>query len=160
MSKQRRMGWLSIFVGALALTSQAWAGNGCHNINATLVGGFVGPLNTAGEMIGGGLLNGTTAFTGDDLEFSAGLAPTVPASTASYTGVLVITTRHGALSLRDVGIFDTDVAGGEGEFSSRARVIGGTGRFTGASGILFFHGDTAEDFTFEADVSGEICLAL
>jgi hypothetical protein len=39
-------------------------------------------------------------------------------------------------------------------------VIGGTGRFAGASGILFFHGDTAEDFTFTADVSGEICLAL
>ena len=159
MRVNRRVVSFLIAIGVLALPSRVWADDSCHKINAILVGGFVGALQTAGEMRGGGLLKGTTAFTGDDLEPSAGLTPVVPASTASYTGVLVITTKRGTLSLRDVGIFDTDIAGGEGEFSSRARVIGGTGRFTGASGLLFFHGDTADDFTFEAEVSGEICLA-
>lgn len=160
MNKQRKLAWCLVgLFGALALGSQAWAGDGCRKVNATLKGGFTGALSTAGEITGGGRLNGTTAFTGDGLAPAAGVAPIVPESTASYTGVLVITTRHGTLSLRDVGIFDTDVAGGDGEFTSRARVIDGTGRFAGATGILFFHGDTAEDFTFKADVSGEICPA-
>lgn len=131
----------------------------CFGVDgATLTGQFTGPLDTAGTLKGAGLLNGSTSFAGDATAPSAGLPEShVPPETASYTGVLTITTQHGKLILRDVGIFDTDVTGGEGEFTSRARVLEGTQRFAGATGILFFWGDTRDDFTFTAQAYGTVC---
>jgi hypothetical protein len=158
MKALRNLVLSTLFVAVALGLGPAQANDRCREIDAKLVGQFVGPLNTAGTIHGGGLLNGTTAFTGDALAPSAGLATTlVPATTVSYTGVLVITTHRGTLTLRDIGIFDTDLAK-DGEFSSRSRVVAGTGRFAGASGILFFHGDSLPDATFTAEVNGTICL--
>lgn len=165
MGRLGRMLAISLVVGTLV---GAWAAFGwgqaaqdCEAVEGTLNGGFVGPLSTAGTMDSRDkLLEGaTTSFEGEGVSASAGLDPSlVPPSTISYTGLLTITTGEGTLTLRDVGIFDTDVAGGDGEFASRSRVVAGTGRFAGAAGILFFHGDTAPDFTFIAPFSGQICV--
>jgi hypothetical protein len=145
--------------GLSATPSHAEPDQKCVTVNnATLTGQFTGPLDTAGTLKGAGVLNGSTSFSGDALAPSAGLPDDlVPADTASYTGVLTLTSRHGVVTLRDVGIFDTDIAAGDGEFTSRARVIDGTGRFADSTGILFFWGDTHEDLTFTATVNGEVC---
>lgn len=132
----------------------------CFDVeDASLEGQFTGPLSTAATLKGAGQLNGSTEFTGQDSEPSAGLdSNLVPGSTVSYTGILKITTNHGVLTLRDVGIFDTDVAGGDGEFTSRSRVLSGTQRFEDATGLMFFHGDTQSDSTFTAEANGQVCV--
>jgi hypothetical protein len=111
-------------------------------------------LCTAGVFEGDRLLRGTTLFVGDAAVPSAGMPDFEPPSTLSYTGRITITTRFGTLTTRDTGIFDT---AGTGLFASRDLVIGGTGIFAGASGTIFFTGTGVT--TFDADASGEICLA-
>jgi hypothetical protein len=148
-------------LGSFATFGWGQAGQDCEAVEGTLNGAFVGPLSTAGTIDSNDKLlqQATTSFQGDGLAASAGLDPSlVPPSTVSYTGLLTITTPEGTLTLRDVGIFDTDVGGGDGEFASRSRVVTGTERFAGATGILFFHGDTAPDFTFSAPFDGQICV--
>jgi hypothetical protein len=72
-------------------------------------------------------------------------------------GTFVIETGQGTLTLRDVGVFDSNLSV-DGEFTSRGRVIGGTGRWEGASGVVFFYGDTEPDETFTAEANGTVCV--
>jgi hypothetical protein len=109
-------------------------------------------LCTAGVYEGDQLLRGTTAFVADGLAPSAGLPSSEPPSTLSYSGLLTITTRHGTLTTRDTGIFDTAA----GLFSSRDTIVSGTGIFAGATGHIFFHGTGTT--SFESTATGEICL--
>ena len=168
MGKKRRiiagvislLGLALIFAlaGSLAGHSQAQANVECEDIETTLTANFTGPLSTAG-VVADGLLAGTTVFTGDNSAISAGMSgPTAPpATTLSYTGVLVFTTAEGTLTTRGVGIFDTAPTA-MGEFSQFDRVIAGTGKFSGATGRLWFFGDS--DFsalTTDSAVIGEIC---
>jgi hypothetical protein len=107
---------------------------------------------TSGVFTGDDLLNGTTLANADGVAESAGMPDAEPPSTISFDTIYTITTRHGTISFNDTGIADT-VAG---LFAERMVVIGGTGRFSHASGHLFFVGTGVT--TFEADVTGEICL--
>ena len=131
----------------------------CFTVNGgTIEGQLTSPTTTAGTLRGAGPLNGSTALTIEELAQSAGLsAATVPPTTVSYTGEFERTTTQGTLTLRDVGIFDSDIST-DGEFTSRGRVIGGTGRWTEATGVLFFWGDTEGDGTFTAEANGTVCI--
>ncbi|MDH3910862.1 MAG: hypothetical protein OEU09_06155, partial [Rhodospirillales bacterium] len=93
-------------------------------------------LCTTGVISGGGILRGTTSFTALALGPAAG----EPVTTLSYSGELVVTTKHGAITFSDAGIFDTDPA--VSAFSELDRVVdgSGSGRFLGASGLLFIAG--------------------
>jgi hypothetical protein len=103
-------------------------------------------------------LNGSTALAIEALVPSAGLPEAVvPTATVSYTGVFEIATNQGTLTLRDVGIFDSDLST-DGEFTSRGRVVSGTGRWEGAAGVVFFWGDTESDGTFTAEANGTVCI--
>ena len=68
-----------------------------------------------------------------------------------------IITNQGTLTLRDVGVFDSDLPA-DGEFTSRGRVIEGTGRWKEATGVVFFWGDTEPDGTFTAEANGTVCI--
>jgi surface protein len=143
------------------------AAQSCEEVEGVVDGTVSGEFSTVGELSTVGtirsrdriLRDATTRFVGGADAASAGLGALVQPSTVSYTGILTVETPRGTLTLRDVGIFDSDIARGDGEFASRARVVSGTGQFEGASGILFFHGDINPDLTFEAPFTGTVCLA-
>lgn len=112
-------------------------------------------LCTAGVINDSGFLLGTTQLIGEQLAPRAGLGEGSPETTMAYTGTLTITTKTGALHLRETGLFDTAYPGGL--FTSMDVVEGGTGRFAGAAGYLTFRGTGLSAFVDE--FSGEICLA-
>jgi hypothetical protein len=108
--------------------------------------------DTVSHIIGGGIIHGTT---------SARLFPTSfnpVTGIETFEGVLVLTTRHGTLTLAITnGVFDTLT----GEFSNDSQVVSGTGRFDGAGGGLFFHGFVAADGSFTDDeISGVISVQV
>ena len=137
-------------------------GDNCHKINSTLVGAFAIPPDCAsplglcshGQIIGGGILNGTSQATLLSVAPSAGLGSFVPASTISVVEDSVITTAHGTLTLREIGIVDN----ANGDILSLLNVVGGTQRFEGATGSLRFTGKFTAPTEFAGDLSGEICL--
>jgi hypothetical protein len=146
---------LGLLILLLATAAPAFAVETCHVVNAKGVGQITtfdpvgGTGTTTSRIIGGGLLHGTTAadlvFTSPDL--------------TTFEGTLVLTTDQGTLTLFVFnGVFDLTT----GEFSSDSTVIGGTGRFEGATGSLYFHGFTDfSDFSFVDDeISGNICADL
>jgi hypothetical protein len=71
-------------------------------------------------------------------------------------GILEITTRKGTLTTRGIGVFETAPSGIGVQFD---RVLGGTGLFAGATGVLYYT-FTADETgaAFTSVVSGEICV--
>ncbi len=108
---------------------------------------------TAGKIFRGGLLNGTTFYVVESVGPGAGVGLD-PAEVLSYAGELTITTRHGTLFTRDLGVVDY----AEGVFSEYDIVTGGTGIFEGATGKLFIFGSATPE-SFRGKIEGEICLA-
>jgi hypothetical protein len=151
--------------GAVALTAGRSAAaeerQRCHRVHggiraSVVAQGCTSPVGlcTAGEFHGDGLLNGTTSLTADGIVPAAGMPAVEAPTTLSYSGLLTITTPHGTLTTRDTGIFDT---AGIGLFASRDVIVAGTGIFAGATGHIFYTGTGTT--SFDADASGEICLA-
>jgi hypothetical protein len=104
--------------------------------------------------IHGGPLHGATTFSALGAAPSAGMPNAEPASVLSYSGRLTITTRCGAITVRDVGVLDNDNLA----FSEIDRVVAGTGEYAGASGVFFAVGEVIDDGAgFRGELSGEIC---
>jgi hypothetical protein len=99
-----------------------------------VVEGCTSPVGscTVGSITNGGFLNGETSFTAFGAAIAAGMNGIEPDSTSSYSGLLTITTKHGILTISDVGVFDTAM----GKFSEIDRVIEGTGMFQESTGVL------------------------
>jgi hypothetical protein len=145
---------LLVLWGLGTITSiQAQSSGQTLNIHGRGFGNVIG-ATTSGFIIGAGVLNGTTQATFTDSKASGGGLLGVDTATLSYVAALVINTKRGNVTTQDVGIFDT----ANGKFSSVSKVTGGTGRFAGAKGFLFFHGDVFPDGRFASEVSGEIEL--
>ena len=128
----------------------------CHKINAKGEGSITSQTpaetDTQSQIIGGGIIHGTTTAQ----LFPTGFDPVTGIET--FEGTLVLTTRHGTLTLEiSNGVLDTLT----GEFSNDSQVMDGTGRFEGATGALTFHGFVAADGTFTDDaINGEMCVDL
>jgi hypothetical protein len=123
-----------------------------HKINATGEGAFIGPTTTESQIIGGGILHGTTTAE----LIIIGTDPTTGALT--YVGTLVLTSEHGTLTL---SIFDGLYDPVTGEFSNDSTVASGTDEFAGATGALYFHGFVFPDGTFIDDaIVGEVYVDL
>jgi hypothetical protein len=99
-------------------------GSDGHPIHTTISAHLTGPTSTVG-VIPSGLLRGTTAFSA-----------TFTDAQGDYVGTLVITTKHGTLTLHDQGNLNP----ASGQFTDHLTVVGGTGRFAGATGELFDQG--------------------
>lgn len=142
---------VAVIVWSVLASSWVQAGEVCIPINAKAKGMFTGPTTTASQIIGGGILHGTTTAV---VEVTGVIAPGV----VSFVSTLALTTKHGALTLFFAdGVFNLVT----GEFSADSVVVGGTGRFAGASGELFFHGFSFPDGTFiDDEISGEICVIV
>lgn len=159
LSRRTTLGMIGL--GALGIAAstpgRAAPNEQCFTVNGGIIEGrLTSPVTTEGTLRGAGPLNGSTALTIEEVAASAGLSG-VPADTLSYTGTFEITTNRGTLTLRDVGVFDSDLST-DGEFASRGRVIAGTGRWEGATGVLFFFGDAGPDGAFTAEANGTVCV--
>jgi hypothetical protein len=108
---------------------------------------------TKGTIDGNHGLDGTTFFS---LE-STGTPPATSPGTGSYSGVFTITTDQGELVLRETGVNYPRRGNPEGGFlSSIIEVTSGTGRYEGATGIMFFHGRSLNG-TFDVKLVGTLC---
>ena len=141
--------FLFVVVGTLLTVSQAQAAVSCHKINAKGVGQDLGGGVTEADIIGGGLLQGSTAGTFEITGFSG--------TVASIAGTVVFTTNKATLTVTVAGIFDV----GTGEFSASGTVTGATGKLAGATGTLLLEGiEDLSDGRFVEDVTGTICVDL
>src|SRR5262245_31014379 len=113
------------------------------------------PLNfcTKGTIDGNHGLEGTTFFS---VEGGAAVPPTSP-GIRSYSGVFTITTELGQLVSRETGVTYPRPGNPEGGvLSSIIEVTSGTGRYQGATGIMFFHGRSLSG-TFDVKMTGTLC---
>lgn len=111
-----------------------------------------GDGTTSGTITQGGKLNGSTHAL-----FTSGSTPTPDPSTFSYTDDFAVTTSKGVLKARNVGLFEVSA----GLFTEIARIdpSTSTGRFAGATGVLYINGTTTDGgATFEAEITGEVCV--
>ncbi len=124
----------------------------CRDVDVQVVGTADFGTNTVeGTVVGNGILKGGTAhgaFTFTSIDPDTG--------TATYEGTYVVTTGKGSLSL---DLFDgvIDLATLQGHNDSV--VTGGTGKFEGASGGLFFVGGVDAGGGFVDTLTGTICLS-
>jgi hypothetical protein len=135
--------------GAAGTPAGASAAISCHAINAKGVGQDLGGGMTAADVVGGGLLQGTTAasFT------ITGLSGTV----ASFEGTIVFTVNNGTLTAGLSGTFDV----ASGAFTATTTSISGTGKLAGATGRLAVSGvEDLETGSFTEAITGEICADL
>lgn len=158
-------GWTRIrriALGAsLILACPALAATDCKIVSAQLDGAISlcreSPAGLCAlASIGSGLLQGEQRSTYLAVAPGAGLG-TGTTRVSSYAADALLTTRDGQLRLRRVGLFDREIR----VFTGLERVVGGNGRFAGASGTLFVSGTLAthEIATgFRGRISGRICL--
>jgi hypothetical protein len=140
---------VTLLVVAAAAPATARGAVSCHNINAKGIGQDHGGGQTTAQIIGGGLLQGTTQAS----LVITGLSGTV----ASFEGTIVFTVNNATLTVQLSGTLDVVT----GEFNATSSSISGTGKLAGATGSLSFNG--VEDLStgsFTEDVTGEVCADL
>ncbi len=151
-SRKRSLLVLSTLVGLLAMAGQvqpATSAVSCHNINAKGLGQDLGGGMTQAQILGGGLLEGTTKGSFTITGFSG--------SVASIAGTVEFTTNRSTLTVTVAGTFDV----ASGAFSASGPVTAATGKLAGATGELTLSGvEDLSDGSFTEDVSGNICADL
>jgi hypothetical protein len=122
-------------------------GAGCRRVRAEID-------LSQGTIRGNVGLNGGAVFTRD----SPGTAPpTAQAGTSVFSGLLVISTAEGTLTMRETGVFSSRTGNPDGAvLASWSDTPVGTGAFEGVTGDLFFAGRT-RDGALLVKVSGQLC---
>ena len=132
----------------------------CEPVNAQLDGTIFscdeGPVEfCAVGTVKNGLLKGSKEAVYKGASFSVGMPNVEPASTLAYSGTQVFHTEKGDLHMSVVGVSDNARL----VFTEIARITGGTGRLSNATGNLFISGTFAPDgVSFQSTITGEICL--
>ncbi len=142
---------LLMAIAALAATvpASAPAAVSCHKIKAKGIGQDNGDLTTTAQIIGGGLLHGTTAavFIPTGLVFPDFF----------FTGTITFTTNNGTLTASLTGSLNVVT----GEFGATTTGMSGTGKLAGVTGQLTLSGvENLTTLAFTEDVTGEICVDL
>ena len=112
-------------------------------------------VGTTGTITKGGILNGTT-----ETIYNPAFVFTPDPNVVAYIADLTITTHQGALKTSNVYIYNfaTGLWTAMGNINPNAS----TGRFAGATGVLYFNGKTIgvlPDQAYPSEIAGEICLA-
>lgn len=144
----------------LLFGQSAIAQDNCKAVKAKLTEVHPGGIYTRGVSTNAGILRGTTFR-----QFDIGNIETLVPTTLSVASHWTLTTRQGKLKTRNVYLYDLLT----GLWAALGHVdpIGSTGRFAGATGVLYFNGRTASPYpsdpnppwTYLSDVAGEICFA-
>ena len=138
-----------VVMAGVMMTGDARAALSCHKINARGVGQDLGGGATEAQIIGGGLLEGTTAA-----QF---IITGVSGTLASFEGTVMFTTNRATLTVTVTGTLDVATGG----FSASGPVTDASGKLEGATGTLSING--IQDLVtgrFEEDVTGKICVDL
>jgi hypothetical protein len=145
-------------VGDSSQTTTALQTSGaCKNLKGIRIDTFDPAAGTAfGAITGGGLLNGTTA---DVTNFDAGFVFTPDPNIVTYLSDTTITTNRGELKTRLVTTFNVVT----GVFTQWGNIDPNTstGRFAGATGVIYFPGISIGNPSigpYKSEVVGEICL--
>jgi hypothetical protein len=134
------------------------ANSNCHKLKGTRIDVFDPAAGiSSGTIINGGWLNGTTETA---INFNAGLVFTPDPNVVAFLSDITITTIDGQLKASLVTTFNlaTGVFAEWGNINPNSS----TGRFAGATGMIFFNGKTignSDTGPFESEVVGEICFA-
>lgn len=106
---------------------------------------------TTGTITNGGVLNGTT-----ETVYDPAFVFTPDPNVVSYIAETTITTNQGQLKTSNVYIYNfvTGLWTAMGNINPDAS----TGRFAGATGVLYFNGKTI-DQSYPSEITGEICFA-
>jgi hypothetical protein len=136
----------SLTLGALAFAAPARAEE-CKRVRAEI-------NLTTGTISGNQGLDGTVAFVAD----SGGTPPaTAPATSSVFSGILTVATDRGVLEVRETGMFSSRSGNAAGPvLVSWGDVLGGSGRYAGATGDLTFDGRSV-DGALIVGVSGQLC---
>ena len=133
----------------------------CKEVHALIVDssapqGCTSPFNfcAAGTVEGNRGLNGTTYFVLDGVASGPSSAP----GWNSTSGLLVYTTPEGTLTVRETGLGKLAGKPSNGYLTSIQEIVGGTGRFSGATGLLY-NNATDVNSTFYSHITGQLCLA-
>jgi hypothetical protein len=129
--------------------------NKCKEAKGGWVDVFTGGNTTSGTITNGGILNGTTLTV-----YTSAAFPTPVPTTVSFIGDLTIATNQGQLKMNTVYLYDFPT--GLWTAMGRINTGGSTGRFAGATGVLYFNGRTigsAIPITYSSEITGEICRA-
>ena len=152
--RTRKLTYIAMVLTCLFSLGQAALAEGNnHSVKATLVDVCTGGPTCTGRVTQGGILNGTSVTV-----FSPGVTPTLDPSTVSFSYDWTVTTVQGQLRVRFVNLFNvvTGVTTAMGTIDPN----NSTGRFAGATGVLFMNGKVISNspFTVKLDVTGEINL--
>src|SRR5678816_3389582 len=131
------------------MMSPTYAAVSCHKINAKGVGQDLGGGITEAQIIGGGLLQGTTQGS---FVVTGGSPPVLLIS-----GTVTFTTNQSTLIATVAGTFNVVT----GAFLTTGSVTAAAGKLTGATGTLTLEG--IQDLStgkFAEDVNGTICVDL
>ncbi len=112
---------------------------------------------SSGTLSGGGWLNGTTETA---INFGAGFVFTPNPNVGAFLSDVTITTANGQLKANLVTTFNL-VTGAFAEWGN-IDPTASTGRFAGATGVIFFNGKTLNSVDtgpFESEIAGQICFA-
>jgi hypothetical protein len=130
---------LAAIVTAATLSPLAPAA-GSHVFKATFNGYGSGQI-VNGQASGRGSAKGSGNVLGKSTLSGSGAGRLTSASCVTFDGKAVLKGSAGSLKLATHGARAcVSTTAGSAAFSGRARVIGGTAKFAGASGTLSFHG--------------------
>ncbi|MBA2703131.1 MAG: hypothetical protein H0U60_04675 [Blastocatellia bacterium] len=110
---------------------------------------------TTGIITNGGILNGTT-----ETVYNPAFVFTPDPNVVSYIAETTITTNQGQLQTSNVYIYN--FVTGLWTAMGRINPDASTGRFVGATGVLYFNGKTIGDLplqSYPSEITGEICFA-
>lgn len=137
-----------LFVGGAGAASGSVSGNfGSQQVTGPTCTSPVG-LCTQGALTGG--LKSTFTFSATSLTPTADTPAT---GVVSYTGDITMQLKGGSLLCKDSGAFQTT---GPGAVASVCVIVGGTGAFAGATGVIQFVGTFTSTGGGEGDYRGTV----
>jgi hypothetical protein len=140
------------------LTSSQSENSNCRKLKGSSVAVFDPATGIAsGPVTNAGILNGTAE---DVINFDAGFVFTPDPNVVAYLSDLTITTVHGQLKAN--AVVTQSIVTGDGTEWGYINPATSTGRFAGATGVIFFSFRAVGDPSigpYESKITGEICLA-
>src|SRR5262249_29306094 len=138
------------------LAQSALAQGNCQQVKATLTDVFSGGNSSSGTITQGGILNGTSLTV-----YSPGGVFTQDPNVVTFLAEKTITTSQGQLKTSEIYLYA--IATNQSTALWRINPSGSTGRFAGATGLLFLNESKAvmngTVVTYFAGITGEICFA-
>jgi hypothetical protein len=147
---------IAIF-GLFSLSQPALAQSKCRQARGVWVDGLPGTPYTgqSGTITQGGILNGTTVVV-----YDPAFVITPNPNVVAYIAELTIATRHGQLKTSNVYLYDNakmNLWTAMGFIDAKTS----TGRFAGATGVLYFNGKTIGTYplaVYPSNITGQICF--